>query len=125
MQEMLGKFERMLEKELEKELEKIDKSGAISPDEIRTLKDAFKLMKLIKEHNGDSSYESGYSSRRGRSRTTGRYMSRDDGSFGSYESNGSYHGSPMVEKLERMLGEARNEHERRMIEEWIDQDERM
>lgn len=68
----------------------------------------------------------GYSSRRGRSRVTGRYVSRDDGSFGSYEgSNRSYHGSPMVEKLERMMEDARSEKERRMIEEWIDKAERM
>ena len=134
MQEKLMKFEKMLERELETEMDKIEQNGGISPDSIKTLKDAFKLKKLVKECSEDD----GYSSRRGRSRTTGRYVSRDsfgsyDGSRGSYGrgSYGSYDGmsnrgsygysghEKMIQHLERMYDDAEDEKERQMIEEWI------
>lgn len=107
-------------------------TGTISPDNIRTLKDAYKLKKLMKECEEMS--DGGYSSRMGRSRTTGRYMSRgrsyEDGmsrrnSFGSYDTSnassykGGYSGHGMMEHLEMMLEEAKDEKERRTIEEWM------
>lgn len=120
------RFEQMLERELESELENVEQTGTISPDKIKTLKDAFKLKKLVKECCEDS----GYSSRRGRSRTTGRYMSRDGArSFGSYD--GSYDGTSnrgsygysghdkMISHLERMYEDAEDDKERQMIDEWI------
>lgn len=134
MQEKLMQFEKMLGRELETELEKIDKSGTISPDNIKLLKDAFKLKKLVKE----CCEEEGYSTRRGRDAMTGRYVSRDymsrdgsydnmsRGSFGSYD--GSYRGSyadgysghqKMIQHLERMYDEAEDEKERQMISEWM------
>lgn len=134
MQEKLMQFEKMLGRELETELEKIDKSGTISPDNIKLLKDAFKLKKLVKE----CCEEEGYSTRRGRDAMTGRYVSRDymsrdgsydnmsRGSFGSYD--GSYRGSyadgysghqKMIQHLEKMYDEAEDEKERQMISEWM------
>lgn len=57
--------------------------------------------------NGMHSYE------RGRSRTTGRYMSRDSGrSMHSIKDR-------MVDALERMYDEAATDHERLMLDEWI------
>ena len=57
--------------------------------------------------NGTNSYE------RGRSRTTGRYMSRDSGrSMHSIKDR-------MVDALERMYDEAATEHEKIMVDEWI------
>ena len=50
---------------------------------------------------------------RGRSRTTGRYMSRDMG-----RSNHSIK-DRMVDSLERMYDEAKTDHERGMLDEWI------
>lgn len=135
MQEKIMKFEKMLERELETELDKIEQTGTISPDNICVMKDAFKLMKLMKEYDGQS--EDGYSNRRGRSRMTGRYVSRDSGSyeggssnrgsFGSYDGSsgrGSYRGGysghgKMIEQLERMYDSAEDEKERQMIDEWI------
>lgn len=129
MQEKLMEFGEMLDMELGKEMDKIISEGTISPDNIKVLKDAMKLKKLIKECEDE-----GYSSRRGRSRRTGRYMSRDGGnsSFGSYDSygdsydNSSYRGSyrqsghtQIVSELERLYEKAQSEKERRMIDEWI------
>lgn len=126
MQDKTMEFEKLLEKELDNELEKIINTGTISPDNIKTLKDAYKLKKLMKECEED-----GYSGRRGRSRVTGRYMnmgrSYEDGmsrrnSFGSYDEGPSYRGYSghnIMEHLEEMMGEAKNEQERRMIEEWM------
>lgn len=128
MQEKLMQFMQMLERELETELDKVEKKGALAPENIKTLKDAFKLKKLVKE----CCEEEGYSTRRGRSRRTGRYVSRDSydgGSFGSYD--GSYEGASnrgsygysghdkMIQHLERMYDEAEDEKERQMIEAWI------
>lgn len=57
--------------------------------------------------NGANSYE------RGRSRVTGRYMSRDSGrSMHSIKDR-------MVDALERMYDEAATEHEKIMLDEWI------
>jgi hypothetical protein len=128
MDEKVMEFQKFLERELGTELDKIIGKGSISPSDICTMKDAFKLMKLIGEYD-----DMGYSTRRGRSRTTGRYVSRDsygsydgsyDGSFGSYDgmSRRSYERSghtQLVSELERMYEQAHDEKERRMIEEWI------
>lgn len=126
MQEKIMEFSKFLEKELGTEIDKIMDSGTMSPSNICTMKDAFKLMKLIGEYEGG-----GYSSRRGRSRRTGRYMSRD--SFGSYdgrsnESSRAYdsydsyersgHGQ-IISELERLYDKAQDEKERKMIESWI------
>lgn len=80
----------------------------------------------------ENSYDSKNSYRRGRSSTTGRYVSRDispegystrrfyDGSYG--RSNG-YSGHSirdrMVSQLEKMYDEAQTEHERQTVNEWI------
>lgn len=130
MHEKVMEFQKFLERELGTELDKITDKGSISPSDICTMKDAFKLMKLIGEYDEME----GYSTRRGRSRTTGRYMSRDngsyDGSFGSYdgtsrrsyESRGSYERSghtQIISELEKLYGKAQDEKERMMIEKWI------
>ena len=59
----------------------------------------------------------GMSNARGRSRTTGRYMSRDS----VYDMGRSNHSikDRMVDSLERMYDEAATEHERHIIDEWI------
>ena len=135
MLEHIDKFKEMLESELNTEMKNIQNAGTINPDNIDTLKNAFKLMKLIDERSEESE---GYSSRRGRSRTTGRFVSRDGGSFGSYDgasyyggssNRGSYRGSyqggysghnpHMIQQLEEMLNNAKTDQERQMIEEWM------
>lgn len=134
MQERIRKFEELLEKELKEEFDKINNSGTISQDNIRTVKDAVKLMLKLKKYEeslmgseGEYSNDA-YSTRRGRSATTGRYVSRDMApmrSYGSYNggssSNGysgrrsygnsyqngySGHNARMIDELERMYEEA-------------------
>lgn len=125
MQEKIMEFQKFLERELGTEIDNIMSSGSLSSSDICTMKDAFKLMKLIGEYE-----ESGYSNRRGRSRTTGRYVSRD--SYGSYDGSydmsrrsydrGSYGRSghtQIISELEKLYGKAQDERERQMIDEWI------
>lgn len=68
----------------------------------------------------EGSYENqngGMSRARGRSRTTGRYMSRDS----AYDMGRSNHSikDRMVDSLERMYDEAVTEHEKATIDDWI------
>lgn len=78
-------------------------------------------------HNGDN----GYSTYRGRSPVTGRYVSRDaapnahDSGYSSrrhYDDGYSGHNNRkgMVETLEEMYSKAQNNHERQYIQEWLD-----
>lgn len=120
MMERIEKFEEILEKDLKEELDEIIEAGTISPEKVRAVKDAVKLMLKIQKYKewmngGKSSYDK-YSYRSGRSATTGRYGSMDpysahiDG-YGSHNS--------MIDELERMYDSAQTEHERYMIREWI------
>ena len=108
----------------------------VLPQELSALKEAWELRAMIKcsEEMGDESsydmmprsymmdprygsYEGG-SYRRGRSMTTGRYMSREDG-----YSSGGYSGHSikdrMIARLESMYDEAKSEHEREEIQKEI------
>lgn len=133
MQERIGKFEELLEKELKEKLDKVNNAGTINPEDLKVIKDAVKLMLKIQKYKewmmgeGENTYD-GYSTRRGRSATTGRYVSRDSNprnmrSYDDYSGRRSYTGysghNRMIEELERMYDEAQNEHERHMIDEWI------
>lgn len=141
MQERITKFEELLEKELKKELDRINNAGQLAPTDVKTITDAICLMLKVKEYEeweeGGNSYEQGgYSNRRGRSMTTGRYVSRDVDpmrSYGEdiYSGRRSYRGSydrgysghsikdRMISRLEGMYDEAQTEHERQMVDEWI------
>lgn len=146
MQERIQKFEEILEKELKKELDRINNAGALAPNDVKTISDAICLMLKTKEYEewengGKNSYGSyapeGYSTRRGRSATTGRYVSRDMDpmmrSYGEemYPERRSYRGfydqgysghsikDRMIAQLEGMYDEAKSEHERQLVDEWI------
>ena len=128
-----------MKKELKEELDRINNAGTITPENIHTVKDAVKLMLKLKKYEewmmdeGTNSYNDGYSNRRGRSATTGRYVSRDSypgqNSMRSYGMNHmddysgrrsyGYSGHTMLENLEKMYNEAQTEQERRMIEGWM------
>lgn len=137
MHERIKKFQEILEKDLKEKLDKVNNAGTVNPDDLMVIDKATDVMlDLIKYDEwmmgeSESSYD-GYSNRRGRSATTGRYVSRNSGPMRSYgdEYSGmrSYRGSyndgysghnRMIDELERMHNEAQTEHERRMIEEWI------
>lgn len=129
MQDVYEKAIPVLERTIGSELERNISSNSFPADSIYALTKAFKLKCYMEDELKGGQSE--YSGRRGRSRTTGRYMSRDGsyenrsyGSFGSYEGNSNrgsygYSGHSMVEQLERMYDEAHNDKERKMIEEWI------
>lgn len=116
-------LENLIETKLKRDIDTVSKTGTLSPDDVKVLKDTFKLKKLMKECESEGEY----STRRGRSMTTGRYVSRgrsyDDGmsrGYNSYESSDrGYSGHGMMEHLEAMYDEAKTEQERRMIEDWM------
>ena len=87
--------------------------------------DTINSMKQKDKEYSENSY------RRGRSRTTGRYMSRDnsnnyyDGnSSRRYNDSSGYSGHSMkdrmIAKLEEMFDEAQSKHEEQFIQDWID-----
>lgn len=138
MHEKIEMFEKILEKDLKEELAKVVSAGTVSPTEVKTITDAVCLMLKLKEYeewDERKDYDGGYSSRRGRSATTGRYMSRDSEPSRNYYDDhgrryydGSYRGDGysghsikdrMVDNLEKMYDEAKTEHERATIDEWI------
>lgn len=136
MQEKILKFEKILEKELEKEMDKIIAANTLTPSDVSTMKDAVKLMLKVKEYKeccdeeeNSYGYNDGYSTRRGRSMTTGRYVSRDPGysmmrgsyNRGSYDQGYSGHDmrARMIDQLEELYSEAHDEKDRMMLDEWI------
>ena len=136
MHECIEKFQEILEKDLKEKLEKVNSAGTVTPDDLMVIDKATDVMlDLIKYEEwtmgeGENSY-GGYSTRRGRSATTGRYVSRDSYPHNmrsyndgysmrrSYDNGYSGH-NRMIDELERMYDEAQNEHERHMIEKWIE-----
>lgn len=116
------------------------KGGHMSPPEIEILTKAVCTLEALKRlENGSEGYSetSGDSSYRvGRNQTTGRFMSRDGGSSGSYHDNGNssryYDGNSnntgysghsihdrIVDTLERMMNETQGEYERQQIRDFI------
>lgn len=147
MHDKIEKFQEILKEDLKKELDKINNAGTVTPENLNVIdKAADVMLDLIKIDDwemgeGENSYYDGYSNRRGRSATTGRYVSRDARSMRSYDDmpmeSDSYRGSSnryyddpymrgysgrgrMIDELERMYKDAATESERRMIKEWID-----
>lgn len=135
MHECIEKFQEILKKDLKEKLEKVNSAGTVTPDDLMVIDKATDVMlDLLKYEEwtmgeGENSY-GGYSTRRGRSATTGRYVSRDsyphnmrsyDDGYSmrrSYDNGYSGH-NRMIDELERMYDSTQNEHERHMIEEWI------
>lgn len=139
----INKFEKIVETDIEKEIDRIISANTITPAEVKNLKDAIKLMLETKEYerweNGEAEDfpddRSMYSSRRGRSATTGRYVSRSYGPVMNEEPGYSrrsynipYHSrgysghsikDRMISNLEMMYDDAQTEHERQMLDEWI------
>lgn len=139
---------RELKETLEEEIKKIAKKNDITPAELENATKAVCLIEKIKMIErldmDDADYSEGsysnarmrmnYSNeygdnsrgrygsyndssyRRGRSTTTGRYMSRDN-----YDDGYSGHSirDRMIDKLESMIDEAKTEHEKQVVMEWI------
>lgn len=128
---------------LEDIIKGITRKENMSPAELEHLSKSICIIERIKniqrEIDGGEYSENSY--RRGRSRTTGRYVSRDSSSRGYYDegnSNRGYHDGNssryydssgysghsikdrMIARLEEMFDEAQSEHERQVVQEWID-----
>lgn len=143
---------KMLEKavdSLEDVIRGITRKDNMSPAELEHLSKSICIIERIKniqrEEGGEEYSENSY--RRGRSRTTGRYVSRDGNSnrdysegnssrsyensnrhYDSGNSRGYYDSSGysghsikdrMISRLEEMYDEAQNDHERQVVDEWI------
>lgn len=140
-----------LNKLIEKELKKMVEKGDLSANELQAAEKAVCLMEKIiglEEGTYEQSFRMpmnsygrsyGYSDRmmmddasyeRGRSPRTGRYVSRDGGSYGSrngsydnYSMNRGYSGHSIgdraVDKLESMMNEAGSDYEREVLEKYI------
>lgn len=133
MHKRIEKFQEILEKDLKEKLDKVNNAGTVSPEDLTIIDKAVDVMldlinyeKCMMEEDGNSYDE--YSSRRGRSMTTGRYMSRDTmpmsmgRSMEQYSGRRSYNGGysgHFRDKLEMLYNEAQNEDERRMVEEMM------
>ena len=121
---------RELQEVLEKELKKISNKNDITPAELENATKAVCLLEKIKmlekfdadeySDNGDNWYsENSY--RPGRSMVTGRFTSRDYDP--RMHSRNGYSGHSikdrMISKLEEMFDEAKTDHERQTVNEWI------
>lgn len=142
MQETTKKFIEFLDKNLKEEMEQAMSANNLPPTEMEKIKLGLCLKNEINKNEMylefDDGDEEGYSNRRGRSSVTGRYVSRDyDPNMNHMEPGYSrrtrrsysdpyargYSGHSikdrMVDRLEGMYDEASTEHERQMIDEWI------
>ena len=103
----------------------------ISPAQLEHLSKSVCIIEKLKSMQQQESEFSENSYRRGRSRATGRYMSRDN-SNNYYDGNSSrryndangYSGHSIrdraIAKLEEMFDEAQSRHEEQFIQDWID-----
>lgn len=129
-----------LDEIIEKELADVVKKGKVEANEWENLKRLVCIMKEVKEVEQmlmEDDYDEGYSSRsyntpfmprmtydsrgenmshmRGRSKTTGRYMSRD----GGYGRSNHSTKDRMIATMEGMYDKANSEHEKHLIDEMI------
>ena len=142
MLKMIEDVTKILEKDLKNYMQEVINAGTINPDQIKTLKDASKVMinfkelkAMCEEEEMGNSYGNSYSYRQTRSPMTGRYISRGDMSYNgpyetpmyghmpSYDMHYSSHSidDRMIDALERMMGEATSDYERQRIQEKINQ----
>ena len=136
---------------LEDNVKQITRKESMTPAELEHLSKSICIIEKIKniqQQGGDDYSENSY--RRGRSRTTGRFVSRDDGSSQGYYDNNAFDGGSnnssrnyrdsgnssrryydssgysghsikdrMVARLEEMFDEAQSEHEKQVVQDWI------
>ena len=134
--DLIEQYNDILIKDLNEELKKNVEAGTTTPESICNMDKATDLMLDLLEIDrrmngeGEDPYEMGYSNRRGRSMTTGRYVSRDPYPTRSYDmpmdgySMGRYYDDPYMRgysghgglegELSRMYMNPANERERSM-----------
>lgn len=127
---------KKLKKITENDIEKLSTKTNLTPEEHRSLKDALINLAMLEEECQKSMYEEegsgysmgrsyypasmgmaydeGYSGRRMRSPSTGRYMGMNYPSHSGHSIN-----DRVIDKLERMMDEADNDYERQTIAGYI------
>ena len=135
--DLIEQYNDILIKDLNDELKKNVEAGTTTPESICNMDKATDLMLDLLEIDrrmngeGEDPYEMGYSNRRGRSMTTGRYVSRDSAPMRSYDmpmdgySNRRYYDDPYMrgysghsnleDELSKLYMNSTDEHERNMI----------
>ena len=130
----------MARETIEDVIKGITSKNDISPAQLEHLSKAVCIIEKLKSLEQQENENSENSYRRGRSRTTGRYMSRDN-SQGYYDNSGRHYQDSgnssrryndssgysghsikdrMIAKLEEMLDETKTQHEEQFINEWLD-----
>ena len=110
----------------------ITRKEHISPAELEAVMKSVCLIMKVEGVNGGNdegyNYDNGFSEgsyRRGRSSVTGQYVSRDSSHryYDGGSRNSGYSGHSiqdrMIAKLEDMYDEAHTEHERQVVQDWI------
>ena len=132
MDDKLNQTLQMARETIEDVIKDITSKKDISPAQLEHLSKSVCIIEKLKSLEQQENDFSENSYRRGRSRTTGRYMSRDnsqgyyDGGNSSrrYNDSHGYSGHSlkdrMIAKLEEMLDETKSPHEEQFINQWID-----
>lgn len=143
----LNKSLEALKEQLNEEIKKVTKKADITPTELENMTKTLCLIEKIKMITEDEDYwekgqsgrsypsrsyglvasdwtdpryNNGLSGRRSRSSMTGRYTSgRYSYGMPDYGYSGHSIKDRMVAKLEEMYDEAKTEHERQIVDEWI------
>lgn len=128
---------KKLKKITENDIEKLSAKTNLTPEEHRSLKDALinlamleeECQKLMYDEDGSGysmsrpyypasmgmQYDEGYSGRRMRSHSTGRYTGTSYRGYSGHSIN-----DRIIDKLEHMMDEADNDYERQTIAKYID-----
>ena len=141
MDDKLQQTLQMAIETIEDVIKDITSKKDISPAQLEHLSKSVCIIEKLKSMQQQENEYSENSYRRGRSRTTGRYMSRDnsnnyyDGnsnrnyrdsgnSSRRYNDSSGYSGHSMkdrmIAKLEEMFDDAQSKHEEQYLQQWID-----
>ena len=135
MDDKLNQTLQMAVDTIEDVIKDITSKKDITPAQLEHLSKAVCIIDKLKSLQQQETEYSENSYRRGRSRTTGRFMSRDyDNSNRNYRDNvnssrryndaSGYSGHSIrdraIAKLEEMFDDAKSQHEEQFIQDWID-----
>ena len=132
MDDKLQQTLQMAIETIEDVIKDITSKKDISPAQLEHLSKSVCIIEKLKALEQQENEYSENSYRRGRSRTSGRYMSRDNSNDyrGSGNSSRRYYDSSgysghslkdrMIAKLEEMFDDAQSKHEEQYLQQWID-----
>ena len=132
MDDKLQQTLQMAIETIEDVIKDITSKKDISPAQLEHLSKSVCIIEKLKSMQQQENEYSENSYRRGRSRTSGRYMSRDNSndyrdsgnSSRRYYDSSGYSGHSlkdrMIAKLEEMFDDAQSKHEEQYLQQWID-----